>query len=709
MRAVAGLGWIRTALPWLAGVWLGLLALLLDGSGAALQPRLDPSSAWVIGSAALSLVVLLLASLQQLAALIQAAQRREAGARLSWRLLRQMLVVALPPLLLLYVAALKFIHSSIEGWFVPDIAQGFQNALAVPQRVMELEQQRHAQRLRSLGDELGALPTGQRDARLLRALDELDALELSLFGADRSVLSSYAADPRFVLPRYPEQVPASYAAGREYLFQLEPREDGYVLHLVLALDEGRNAPVLQARFALDPVLQTLAARIEDQARAYQRLSYLRSALRYTLSAVLSFVLLASALGAVFLALALARRISRPIQRLAAATEAVAQGDLAVQLDDQGDDELSALARGFNRMTRRLAEADQRVRAGQAELETERAYLEAVIERIRSGVITFDGQLRLTTANGAAHDLLEAELLGLRGLNMAELGAALPACAPLLQALERGYLGGSAEWREEVALADDRRLFLRAARLPDDAGLVAVFDDAGEVGRLQRETAWGEVARRLAHEIKNPLTPIQLAAERLRHRYLARLGPEDGQVLDRATQTIVSQVDALKTMVNAFSEYAKAPRLRPERQSLAPLLQEIVELYRGEDRLAFSLELDPDLPALRLDSGRIRQLLHNLVSNACEAQPAPARVALRISAQVVSESSRAYIELSFADNGPGIDSSIIDRLFEPYVSTKPKGSGLGLAIVKRIIDEHGGQIRVENAADGGAVFRVRLPV
>jgi nitrogen fixation/metabolism regulation signal transduction histidine kinase len=696
-------------LGWLAAGWLAALALLLDGSGAALEPRLDPSSNWVIGSAAIALLVLLFASLLQVAGLVQAARRREAGARLSWRLLRQMLLVALLPLLLLYLAALKFINSSIEGWFVPDIAQGFQNALAVPQRVMELEQLRFQGELRELAGAFQGQPAEVRDALLLEALDELGAVELTLFDGDRGVLASFAADPRFVLPRYPELVPAAYAAERDYLFQLEPREDGYVLHLLLALGNGRNAPLLQARFPLDPVLQTLAARIEDQARAYQRLSYLRGALRYTLSAVLSFVLLASALGAVFLALVLARRISQPIQRLAAATEAVAEGDLEVQLSEQGDDELTALARAFNRMTRRLAEADQRVRAGQMQLETERAYLAAVIERISSGVITFDARLRLTTANSAAHDLLESELLSLRGLTTAELAVALPAAAALLLALERGYLGGSAEWREEVVLADDRRLFLRAARLPEDAGLVAIFDDAGEVGRLQRETAWGEVARRLAHEIKNPLTPIQLAAERLRHRYLAKLGSEEGQVLDRATQTIVNQVDALKTMVNAFSEYAKAPRLRPERQALLPLVAEIVELYRGEERLEFSVSIDPQLPPLRLDSGRIRQLLHNLISNACEASPAPAKLRMQINAQLVNESSRALVELVVSDDGPGIDPAIIERIFEPYVSTKPKGSGLGLAIVKRIIDEHGGQIRAEQTESGGARFRIRLPV
>lgn len=695
-------------LPWLAAIWLGLLALLLDGSGAALQPRLDPSSSWVIGSAALALLIVLSASALQLLRLVRAARRKEAGARLSSRLLRQMLLVALPPLLLLYVAALKFIHSSIEGWFVPDIAQGFQNALAVPQRVMELEQQRHQVELRALATMLREQPAA-RDDLLLEALDRLGAVELTLFGPDRSVLASFAADPRFVLPRYPELVPAAHVGERDHLFELEPREDGFVLHQVLALEGGRNAPLLQARFPLDPVLQTLAQRIEDQARAYQRLSYLRDALRYTLSAVLSFVLLASALGALFLALVVARRISQPIQRLAAATEAVADGDLAVQLSEEGDDELTALARAFNRMTRRLGEADQRVRTGQAELESERAYLAAVIERISSGVISFDAGLRLTTANGAAHDLLESELLGLRGLSMTELAVALPVAAPLCHALERGYLGGSAEWREEVALADERRLFLRAARLPEDAGLVAIFEDASEVGRHQRETAWGEVARRLAHEIKNPLTPIQLAAERLRHRYLSRLGPEDGQVLDRATQTIVNQVDALKTMVNAFSDYSRAPRLRPERQPLAPLVTEIVELYRGEQRLEFVLDLVPELPALRLDSGRIRQLLHNLISNACEAQPAPAPVRLQIGATVVSESSRNFVELSVSDNGPGIDPGILDRIYEPYVSTKPKGSGLGLAIVKRIIDEHGGQIRADSPGGGGARFRIRLPV
>ena len=707
---ISGLTLLRrlfSLLPWVAAFWLGTLALLLDGSGMAFAPSIDPAAPAVMISAALSLIILVIASALRMLQLRAAAQRREAGARLSWRLIRHMLWVALPPLLLLYAASMKFVHSSIEGWFQPDVAQALDNALQVAQRAVQLDQERRRDQLRVLIDQLDTSDRNTVAGRLDQTIDSVTALELTVFGSDRRIIASAAADARYLLPLYP-QLPSNGFSGSEGLMLLESPPGGQVMRLIIPLGTERDPPILQARFAVDERLGALTRQLEAQSLAYTRLSFLRNALRYTLSAVLSFVLLASALGTLFLAFALARRLSTPIRELAAATEAIAAGDLDVRLPEQGDDELSALARSFNRMTTRLAEANVRVRSTQDALESERAFLATVIEKISSGVITFDGNLRLLGCNGTAQDLLEVDLSSTISLTTTEMAAAFPGLRPLTDEIERGYASAALEWRQEVALQDGRRLMLRAARLPDDAGLVALFEDQSEANRQQRESAWGEVAQRLAHEIKNPLTPIQLAAERLRHRYLSRLGAEDGQVLDRATNTIVSQVDALKSMVNAFSDYARAPRLNPERQPLAPLILDVVELYRGEQqRLQIKVELPDQLPPLRVDSGRLRQLLHNLLKNASEAA-ADQPLQVWISVELVNEGTRNFVELRIEDNGPGIAANVRERLFEPYVTSKAKGSGLGLAIVKRIVEEHGGQIRAETSAHGGALFRLRLP-
>lgn len=695
-------------LPWLAAAWLGTLALLLDGSGTAFAPSIDPAAPSIMVSAGIALAILVFASTARVLQLRAAARRREAGARLSWRLIRHMLWVALPPLLLLYIASMKFVHSSIEGWFQPDVAEALDNALQVAQRAVQLDQ---GNQRRALEPWIARLDLDQRAevaAVLDQAIDELNALELTVFGSDRRIIASASADPRYLLPLYPELPPNGFV-GADGITLLESPAGGQVSLLIVPLTAQRDPAILQARFPFDTRMGQLTRRLEAQTLAYTRLSFLRNALRYTLSAVLSFVLLVSALGTLFLAFALARRLSSPIRDLAEATEAIAEGDLAVRLPEDGDDELSALARSFNRMTARLASADTRVRSTQDALESERAFLATVIERISAGVITFDHDLHLLVCNSAAQDLLEVDLSAVIGLSTGQLISALPTLSPLCEAIEAGYSSAALEWRQEVALGESRRLLLRATRLPEEAGLVAVFEDQSEANRQQRESAWGEVARRLAHEIKNPLTPIQLAAERIRHRYLSRLGPDDGQVLDRATTTIVAQVDALKSMVNAFSEYARAPRLSPQQQALAPIVLEVVELYRGEQqRMTIEVALPPQLPPLRVDSGRLRQMLHNLLKNASEAA-GDSDLQVQIDADVISEGSRAFVELRVADNGPGIAESVRERLFEPYVTSKAKGSGLGLAIVKRIVEEHGGQIRAENGADGGAVFRLRLPL
>jgi nitrogen fixation/metabolism regulation signal transduction histidine kinase len=269
-----------------------------------------------------------------------------------------------------------------------------------------------------------------------------------------------------------------------------------------------------------------------------------------------------------------------------------------------------------------------------------------------------------------------------------------------------------EWREELVVdtSDGRRvLMLRGTALPDDAGYVAVFDDLTVLNRAQRDAAWGEVARRLAHEVKNPLTPIQLAAERLRRRFLGRLSAEEGELIDRATHTIVSQVEALKTMVNAFGDYARPQPAALRLVALHALLDDVLDLYENDQRIGLSRDLAGIEPFVRADAVRLRQALHNLIKNALEAIGDAKKPQILVTTRIVRAGDEDFVELSVADNGPGLPSDFGDRWFEPYTTSKSKGTGLGLAVVKKIAEEHGGSIRAENRPQGGAVFTLRLPI
>jgi nitrogen fixation/metabolism regulation signal transduction histidine kinase len=276
--------------------------------------------------------------------------------------------------------------------------------------------------------------------------------------------------------------------------------------------------------------------------------------------------------------------------------------------------------------------------------------------------------------------------------------------------------GDYEWREQIVLRGEggrRVLMCACSALPGEDGepdgFVVVFDDITALLQAQRDAAWGEVARRLAHEIKNPLTPIQLSAERIRRRFLDQMSKEDAQVLERATRTIVQQVEAMKEMVNAFSDYARAPDMEIVRFDLNHLVAEVAELYRAREiPVALELSLDPDLPAVEADVGRLRQILHNLIRNALEALEGQEDGVLRITTRGSEESELRAVFIGVEDNGPGIPADSVDRIFDPYVTTKPKGTGLGLAIVKKLVEEHGGWVEASNRSSGGVRVTIALP-
>ena len=363
------------------------------------------------------------------------------------------------------------------------------------------------------------------------------------------------------------------------------------------------------------------------------------------------------------------------------------------------------------MTRKLAQAMDETQRSQQQVEEQRAYLEAVLSRLSSGVITLDPEGRLFTANNAADQILGVRLHDELSNRWAEIALRHPSLRRFAETLESQRSRPAADWREQVDLPGDagrQVLMCRGAPLPlsQDSGHVIVFDDVTALIQAQRDAAWSEVARRLAHEIKNPLTPIQLSAERLRHKYLGHRPGDDSELLDRLTRTIVQQVEAMKEMVNAFSEYARTPEINTEPVKLTALVDDVAELYLANHLI--STEVSRELPILELDADKIRQVLHNLIKNSLEAHHDGDGV-VSISALSVKESSGNYVDIQVSDQGNGFPDDILEQVFEPYVTTKPKGTGLGLAIVKRIVEEHGGTVRIKNNEDRGASVIIRFPV
>jgi nitrogen fixation/metabolism regulation signal transduction histidine kinase len=464
--------------------------------------------------------------------------------------------------------------------------------------------------------------------------------------------------------------------------------------------------------------------------------YLRGPLKFGFTLTLSLIALLTLLIAVWAAIFFARRLATPIRELAEATHAVAQGDYQKQIPVTSHDEIGILVESFNDMTHRIHRAQVQSKRSQQEAEIQRAYLETVLGHLSSGVLTFNQRLLLRTHNPAAAQILGADLRAGERKSLAWLADNYPALQPLIEAVEQAAATEQDEWQSQIQLPVNnhrRTLMLRGTSLPSwrekRGGYVVVFDDITTLIQAQREAAWGEVARRMAHEIKNPLTPIQLSAERIRHKYLRQVPEEERASLERATRTIIEQVDSLKTMVNDFSEYARSAQMQTRPVDLNDLIHDVVELYKnsrggagvvplhrgskaGKGKtpraVTTKLDLEENLPRIPADPGRLRQVLHNLLLNARDALTNIPKPVIRLSTRVAGENSHRFVELTVQDNGPGFPDALLARLYEPYVTHKEKGTGLGLAIVKRIIEEHGGTIRAYNLKEGGACVIIRLP-
>jgi PAS domain S-box-containing protein len=421
----------------------------------------------------------------------------------------------------------------------------------------------------------------------------------------------------------------------------------------------------------------------------------------------------SLLAAIWVAFVSIRNIVAPVKDLVKGTQAVASGQYDQQLQVIAQDDLGFLVESFNEMTHRIALARDETRLAGFEVENQRAYLETILANLTAGVISFDSAYKIRTANQAAYRIFHIHVNRFVGQTLLELVQGYAELAEPLKSIQHLLEQADDIWQQRIAfLGPNGRQELLCRGTPlfsqdgERVGAVVVFDDVTDLIQAQKNAAWGEVARRLAHEIKNPLTPIQLSAERLQLKLASKLDNADADILQRSTKTIVQQVEAMKEMVDDFSEYAKPSRKQAVEIDLAGLVQEVLTLYVSKAGVVFNSAYDSGMLTIKGDPVSIRQVLHNLIKNAIEAIEAKGQI--EISVHRVQKNNSDFIEIALYDDGPGIKDEQIEQIFEPYVTTKAKGTGLGLAIVKKIIEEHGGAIWVDVRRKVGAGFIIQLP-
>ena len=699
---------------------LGLFLLLLVSlsfmsSATHNSERFGQLYTWLLLINALGLLVLVTLIGTNLYWLFVQSRRRVPGVRLTRRLVVMFMVLAVVPVSIVYYFSLQFLHRGLDSWFDVRIERALESALELSRSALDVrlrEQLRITERLAQelSGQQPALIPMGLYDLRVRSG-----AVELSVTRGDGRIIASSSIDPTAILPIRPAEDMRLPLDTRQSHVSLDPIDDVIYVRAVVPLRIGRpdeERYVLQALFSIPERLSDLAETVQNEFARYKELAYLRQPLKYSYTLTLSLVLMLSLLSAVWAAFHSARRLVAPIADLAEGTRAVAEGDYGKRLPVAGEDELGFLVQSFNDMTRRIAKARDQAGRSQRLVEGQRAYLETVLGSLSSGVMSLGAEQRVRTVNESAAQVLGIDLLAYQGRSLQEVVQEHEFLQPFLEVVRQHTPFLPQQWQEQVTLMglNGRRVLMcRGTGLPGGEGHVIVFDDVTALLQAQRDAAWGEVARRLAHEIKNPLTPIQLSAERLRRRYLGgTLQGEDAEVLDRATHTIVQQVETMKEMVNAFTEYARAPQTRPQRLELNRLVQEVLDLYRG---MATGVRLEFHGAAagvmVDVDAGRMRQVLHNLIKNALEACAHVEAPQVRVTTLQVQQQDVAYVDLVVEDNGPGFAADVMGHLFEPYVTTKPRGTGLGLAIVKKIVEEHGGVIQAENSETGGARLRIRL--
>ena len=701
----------------LALVVLLMVSLYTIGDATSNSATFGKYYNWLVFFNALGLVVLLGLIAYNVYRLIVQYRLKAIGSHLTARMIGVFVLLTIIPVSVVYYFSLSFLHRGIDSWFDVGIETALEDSLQLGRGAIDLRKRDALKKTRAIASEISEID----DEILVVYLDDVReqsvANELTLYDHTNSIIASSSLDSTELPEALPLTDIGDLDADSPYLKLVEDPIYGLAMQIVVlvpSLDATEPAKTLQAQYPFTDRINELTVGVQNAYDRYKELAVLRDPLKTSFTLALSIIWLLSVLSAIWLAFVAARKLVAPINDLVEGTKAVAAGDYERQLTLSGSDELGFLLRSFNTMTRKISRSRAIAEQSQRMEALQKNYLESVLEHITSGVLTIDETGFIKSGNPAVCLIFDVDSNFFSELYIADVLRQYPTLAPFFDAV-KAHLEQNEEWQEEIVMfvqGGKKILRVRGTTLlsqtDDRMEQVIVVDDVTELIQAQKESAWSEMARRLAHEIKNPLTPIQLSAERLQRKLSGEVSPEKQSLLDRYTHTIVQQVEAMKSMVNAFTDYARSPTQKPQLIDINAMLEEIAVLYHEDNaRVVIDLKLDPSVPEIEADDVRLRQLIHNLIKNSFETLEGEGWI--RLITEVIETSGRRWLEFTVEDSGHGIADEVAHTLFDPYVTTKSSGSGLGLAIVQKIVDEHGGSVRVGKAADGGASFTVRLPL
>ena len=647
---------------------------------------------------------------------------RQAGSRFTIKIMSGFIILTLLPALVIAFFSINFLGSRIDGWFERSVEGALDDSVELSQLSLAIRTRQHLTELGRLKNNLNNKSKLEISELLERFREETGAHEVMLLTEAQRIYAMSVSDTDTLIPLFPARdLFRAFSGQTDSYSHLEPvGQDSLFSRVAWSVKYGldNDTGILTALFPISEREQELSRSVESVRSEYKNLSFQRNQFKDAFRITLLMIMVLTALFSIWAAFVFSRRLTQPVRVLVEGTLAVASGNLDKKIPVSQQDDFNLLSTSFNNMTQRLSEAQKEREIARQQLQQEHDYLNVVLEHLSSGVITLDNEGIIRRMNTTAANILKVNIKDWVGDTLGNAIAHSPhlrifqdAFNLKLAQIEQSHAN---EWQTEISIEQQhKRLLLvcRGAILPIDhygqRGVVLVFDDVSDLIQAEHDAAWGEVARRLAHEIKNPLTPIQLSAERLVRKLEKELSEDSAQFLKRMTQTIIQQVDNLKSMVNAFSDYAKTPAVNLQLADLNNLVQDTAELYKANEKQAdIHLELAPHLPKLRLDTNRMRQLLINLIKNALEALD-DSNIKGCITLKTTLHAN--YVQLDIADNGPGIPTELLPRLFEPYVTSKHKGTGLGLAIVKKIVEEHSGSISAHNNSEKGAMISIQFPL
>ena len=709
----------RYAIVLLVGLCaVGLFLLATASANTALFAEHYKGLLIINGSIAVLLLVLVI---RQLVILRRRLKAGVFGAKLTLRLVMLLSLMAVVPGVLLYGMSMQYLGKSIESWFDVKVDKALEGGLKLSQDVLDNMLKDLKAKAAAMAQQLSMRPVAEHPTVLNTLREQAGAHEAALYTARGRVIAT-AGNERIGDHVVPDALPAEalrlLRTQQTYAVADATPERGLLLRVVTPVnlfslaDEPR---ALQLIYIVPQRLAQNAETVQSGYREYQELVVGRLGLKRLYGITLTMTLLLSVLAALAAAIFLSEEFSAPLNALAEGTRAVAQGDFSRRAAVASRDELGQLTQSFNSMTRQLEDARNEAERNQAEVSKSKAYLESILAHLSAGVLVFDDALTLQSANPSASAILGLKTDALIRLKTGQWGGIDESLSVLGLEIQAGFAEATgAEWERQAVRhtpTGEQHLLLRGKPLPQGSlsrgaggGYVVVFDDVTEVLQAQRDAAWAEVARRLAHEIKNPLTPIQLSAERLQMKLEPKLDAADAGMLGRSTQTIVNQVAALKRMVDAFSQYARAPEPAMRELDMNALVHEVLALYESLGS-RIQLDLADDLPRIVGDAVQLRQVMHNLLQNAQDALTDTPEPRITVATSAAGE----VLQFSVTDNGSGFPEHLMKRAFEPYVTTKKKGTGLGLVIVKKIIEEHGGSVAISNIEPHGACVSITLPV